>query len=197
MKDIFDAGLRPYRFPTLEKSLLEVKHVRVTILQRNGHALPQYPAECIHIRPLSGGLLSSVEMTRYKTTLTEARDIILPYLAKGNRGADELDRFLAAVKADHLNYDDAGKGGNFSVQWSEPGGPRYTVAFRKAFDPKRPLIFGMWISWSRVRTPRQLRSFYREPIPPPPGYEHVSMQAPKAFGPDSQAEISKSEKKGK
>jgi len=190
LKDLFDSGLRPYRFPRLEMSLLEAKHARVTILQRSGQTLPEFPAELITIDPLQGGLLAGLEMTRYKTTLEEARALMLPYLPKGGRNAQDLDRYLAAVKADYLGYDGMGRGvEDFRVRWSDLGGPRYVVGFRKAFDANRPLIFLMAVDWSQVRTPRQSRSFYKEPIPPPPGYENVSMQAPKKFGPDSQADI--------
>ena len=190
LKDVFDAGLRPYRFPTLERSLLEVKHARVTILQRDGQSLLEFPAELVQIHPLQGGLLSSVEMTRYKTTLDESRALILPYLPKGGRNVQELEHFLAAVKADYLNYNGMGTGlDNFAVRWNEEGGPRYVVAFRKAFDPVSPLILFLSIDWSQVRTPREMRSFYKEPIPPPSGFEDVSMQAPPKFGPDSQADI--------
>lgn len=190
LKDVFDSGLKPYHFPTLERFLLEAKHARLTVLQRNGQSLPEFPAARITIKPLQGGLLSSLEMTRYKTTIEESRALILPYLPKGGRNAQDLDRYLAAVKADYLDYNGMGKGvEDFAVQWSESGGPRYAVCFRKAFDPTRPLIMFISINWSQVRTPRQSRSFYKEPIPPPPGYENESMQAPKKFGPDSQADI--------
>ena len=110
LKDLFDSGLRPYRFPRLERSSLEAKHARVTILQRNGQTLPEFPAEQITINPLQGGLLAGLEMTRYKTTLEEARALMLPYLTKGGRSAQELDRYLAAVNADYLDYDGMGRG---------------------------------------------------------------------------------------
>lgn len=190
LEDIFTAGIRPYRFPGLERSRLGAKHYRVTVKQRDGTILPEFPAEIIEITPLQGGMLSSLRMTRYKGTLDEARGFMLPYLSKEGRSAYELDRFLETVKADHLDYDGIGRGiDNFRVRWSDAGGPRYVVAFRKAFDPVRPLIFFMMIDWSQVRTPQQSRSFYKEPIPPPPGFEEISMQAPKKFGPDSQVDI--------
>jgi len=190
LKDIFDCGLRPYRFPSLERSLLEIKHVRVTVICRNGEILPEIPAEVIEVTPLDGGILSSMELTRHKMSLDEARRVVLPYLSKGSRNTQELDQYLAAVKADYIGYNGMGRGvEDFAVQWSESGGPRYAVCFRKAFDPTRPLIMFISIDWSQVRTPREGRSFYKEPIPPPPGYENVSMQAPEKFGPDSQADI--------
>lgn len=190
LTDIFDSGLRPYRFPGLERTLLEIKHVRVTIVRRNAEMLPEFPAELIEVTPLQGGLLSSMELTRYKTTLDEARALMLPYLSKEGRSVQELDRYLAAVKADYLDYDGMGRGvEDFRVRWSDAGGPRYVAAFRKAFDATRPLIMFISIDWSQVRTPREGRSFYKEPIPPPPGYENVSMKAPLKFGPDSQADI--------
>ena len=196
LKDVFDSGLRPYRFPSLEKLMLEAKHARVTVLQSNGEALPEFAAEQIRIDPLQGGLLSGIEMLQHKTTLERARELMLPYLPKANRSVQELDVFLALVKADFLEYDRPGREANdFRVRWSDPGGPRYVVVFHKAFDPTRPLVPVLVIDWSQVRTPRERRSFYKEPVPPPPGYEGVSMQAPENFGPDSQIDILRSEGK--
>ena len=190
LKDIFDSGLRPYRFPSLERTSLAIKHVRVTVVCRNGEILPELPAEFIRISPREGGWLSLMELTRYKTTLDEARSLMLPYLAKEGRTSQELELYLTAVKADYLDYDGMGRGvEDFKVRWRDTDGPRFVVAFRKAFDPGRPLIFYMSIDWSQVRTPKENRSFYKEPIPPPLGYENVSMQAPEKFGPDSQADI--------
>lgn len=196
LKDIFDAGLRPYRFPTLERSLLEAKHAQVTVIQQGGERLSGVPAERITIGVLQGGFLSSMEMIGHKATLRESRAMMLPYLSKGGQSTEELDRFLAAVEANFLDYDDTERGvDNFVLRWSESQGPRYSVTFRKAFDPNRPLIFFMSIDWSQVRTPRENRTFYKEPVPPPPGYENISMQAPPKFGPDSQADILASEGK--
>lgn len=190
LKDVFDSGLRPYHFPSLERTTLAAKHVRVTVVCRNGELLPELPAEFIKISPREGGVLSSMELTRCKTTLEEARGLMLPYLPKGNRTIHGLDRFLDAVKADYLDYNGMGRDmEDFAVQWSDAGGPRYIVAFRKAVDPIRPLIFYMTIDWSQTRTPKERRSFYKEPIPPPPGYEGVSMEAPEKFGPDSGTNI--------
>lgn len=55
LQDFFAAGLRPYRFPGLERTLLEVKHLRVTPLQPHGTRLPPYTAQTFEIH-VNGGV---------------------------------------------------------------------------------------------------------------------------------------------
>jgi hypothetical protein len=191
LKDVFDAGLRPYRFPSLEQSVLEAKHARITVVQQDGESLPEFDSALLEIDPLSNGLLYSIEMNTYKMSLDKARTLMLRWLYKGNRTAQQLENFLNAVKANYLDYDDPFRGmsDKFVTQWKDSSEVRYAIWFSNAFDPAQPLIFNLKIDWSRIRTPKESRSFYMQPIPPPPGYENVSMDAPKNFGPDSRVDI--------
>ncbi len=190
LKDIFDAGLRPYRHPSLERTTLEVKHLRMTLIQSNGTALPEHESQVIDICPQGNGLLRYIELNSGVKSLAACRAEMLQWLPFGQprRTEAELDAFLAAVKADHRHYDDVEKGvrDGCLTRWNDAGGIKFEVWFQKGFDPARPLALYVHVRWPR--TPLERRTFYSEPIPPPPGYEHVSMQAGKDFGPDSAAD---------
>lgn len=190
LKDIFDAGMRPYRHPSLERTTLQVKHLRMTLTQSDGTPLPEHESQVVDICPQGNGLLRYVELNSGVKSLAECRAEMLKWLPYGQprRTEAEVDVFLAAVKADHRHYDEVGKGvrDNCRTRWTDSSGIGYTVWFQKGFDPAKPLALYVHVRWPR--TPLERRTFYREPIPPPPGYEHVSMQAGKDFGPDSAAD---------
>lgn len=194
LKDIFDAGIRPYRFPSLEKSSLGFKHVRVAVLLKSGEQLPAIEVDWGNISPLDGGLLSSVEMTSPDLTIQEAESAMRPFLSKGEKTIEQLQKFLVLAKSDPINYDDPynGDSSKFAISWIDPEGPAYDVFLKKTFQSAKPVSIAMKISFFPLRTRRQQRSFYDIPIPPPPGYENVSMDAPRNFGPDSAVEIARS-----
>jgi hypothetical protein len=198
LKDVFDSGLRPYRHPGLENSLLQVKHLSLTIHLASGKILPQIPAELIDVTPFDDGAIATLEGFTPKLTLGQAREEMLRWLPYAENGRTEvdLDEYLKVVEADFLDFDDPYRGISHgcSVGWSEPGwktqggGPQCGFWFRKTASETHPLRLYFNLSWSLNRLPRD-RSGYSVPIPPPPGYEHVSMDAPKNFGPDSAADI--------
>lgn len=195
LKDIFDAGIRPYRFPSLEKSSLGFKHARVSIETRSGVRLPEIDVEWGDISPLNGGLLSDVEMTSPNLTTEEAESAMIPFLKRGARTDAQLKEFLALVDSDPVDYDDPyhGRPDKFGITWEDEKGPKYAVYFKKTFDRSKPVSIALNARWTtKHRTLRQLSSFYDIPIPPPPGYENVSMEAPRNFGPDSAVEIARS-----
>lgn len=188
LKDLFDSGLRPFRFPSLERHSLEVKHVRSIVVQPNGFKLPQFEAEIIDITVLANGLLSAIEFYNQTRTIEEARREMLRWMHLGNmpkRTEADLDAFLKAVANDYMNYDDLGKGmtHNFVIRWQDENKIDYNVWFQKGRNPAKPLCVSMKIGFPR--TPREASSHYSEPVPPPPGYEDADMTAPKDFGPDS------------
>lgn len=194
LKDVFDAGIRPYRFPSLEKSSLGFKHVKVAVALKSGEQLPTIEVDWGNISPLAGGLLSSMEMTSPDLTIQEAESVMMPFLVKGKRTKEELQKFLALAKSNPTDYDAPYNGisDKFRIGWNEFEGPNYVVFFKKSFQPEKPVSIALKISFFPIRTPLQERSFYKVPIPPPPGYENVSMDAPRNFGPDSAVEIARS-----
>lgn len=196
LKDLFDSGLRPYRHPSLENSLLEVKHLRLEIHLASGKVLPRINMEWMNITMFNDGEIDNFEGSTPKLSIEEARAEMSKWLSYGTRKEEDLDSYLNAVKSDFLDFDDPYHGlpDGCAVRWKEPGwkerggGPQCTIWFRKTVSQTHPLSLYFKFSWGLNRPTKYAKS-YRVPIPPPPGYEHVSMQAPKNFGPDSAANI--------
>lgn len=199
LKDVFDSGLRPYRFPGLENSTLEVKHVRLVTHLASGKVLPEINAEWLNIKMFNDGELSQIEGATPQLSLLEAKAEMLKWLPYGTRPTVDLDKYLKAVEADPLDFDDPFRGlpDGSDVGWKEPGwmtrggGPQCGFWFRKTFSKAQPLKLYFIFSWGLNRKSKDAKS-YDIPIPPPPEYEHVSMKAPEKFGPDSGADINRS-----
>jgi hypothetical protein len=194
LKDIFDAGIRPYRFPSLERTALGFKHVNVSFEMKTGELLPKIPVEWADLDILKEGLISSIEMTSPNLSPQQAELAMIPYLKYGRRTTQQLRAFLSAAGDDPRGYDDPynGDSSGFAISWIDTDGPAYDIFFKSTFDDLKPVSIALKVSFFPIRTPRQERSFYDIPIPPPPGYENVSMEAPRNFGPDSAVEIARS-----
>lgn len=200
LKDIFDAGLRPYRHPGLENSLLEVKHLNLRIQMGSGKELPELQLELLNLTPFRDGEIATMEGFTPRLTLAQARTAMLKWLpyADNGRTEEELDDYLNSVRAaDSLNYDSPGRGfsNGYSVLWKEPswktkgGGPQVVVWFRRMPSTIPALRLYFKATWSSNRPSKDRGSYRPHPIEPPAGYENVDMTAPKKFGPDSMAEI--------
>ncbi|MGC4016399.1 MAG: hypothetical protein QM755_18040 [Luteolibacter sp.] len=153
LKDLFDSGLRPFRFPGLESTSLEVKHLRVKITQPDGSSLPTYSAELIDIGVCGDGkLLGDMEFHQPNMPLAEARSEMMRWMHLAStmlRLEKDLDAFLAAVVESPLYYDDPDKGysDKFLVRWKDRAGLDYNVWFHKARDPAKPLAIYLKIAF--------------------------------------------------
>lgn len=200
LKDIFESGLRPYRYPSLENSVLQAKHLRLKIILGSGLELPELPVEVLSIRPFDDGELSSLEARTPDLSIEDARQQMKQWLTygkldNGSPSEQRLSEYLKAVQDDLANFDHIGKGfdDGCRVRWREPdwktegGGPSCTLFFRKTSNTNKPLFLNLSLNWSSNRL-RKDRKYYRDPIPPPPGFESANMEAPENFGPDSQVD---------
>lgn len=197
--DVFASGLRPYRFPGLEQTMLEAKHVIVQVAAEPNN-FPEVACERVEINVNEPWILSIIILRTPPVTVERAKDETLKWLPHGTRTSEELDAFLAAVSADWLHYDDLPGSAKreFSFMWKlrDGQGPRVQVFLMKAYHPQTPLRFCVSFDTHHMRSGRTRRSFYSNPIPPPPGYENVSMVAPIDFGPDSPTSWMTPEEKG-
>lgn len=203
LKDIFDSGLRPYRFPGMENTTLEAKHIALNIKLGSGKQLPPIDTEMLRIKPFRDGEIGTIEGFTPKLTLNQAREEILKWLPYGDnkRTPQEIDEYLAAVKADYLDFDDPYRGipHGCGISWNEPGfktlggGPRCGFGFRKTASPTHPLRLHFGFRWGLNRPSKDRGSYRPHPIKPPPGHEYVDMTAPEKFGPDSAADILRSQ----
>ncbi|RYZ67079.1 MAG: hypothetical protein EOP09_11645 [Proteobacteria bacterium] len=157
---------------------------------KTGELLTKVPVEWADLDILKGGLISSIEMTSPNLSIQEAEVAMMPFLTKGNRTIEQLRAFLSAAGDDPRGYDDpySGDSSRFAISWTDLNGPAYDVFFKSTFDGSEPVSKALKVSFFPIRTPLQQRSFYDVPIPPPPGYENVSMEAPRNSGPDSAVE---------
>jgi hypothetical protein len=106
LKDIFDAGIRPYRFPSLERTALGFKHINVSFEMKTGELLPKVPVEWADLDILKEGLISSIEMTSPNLSPQQAELAMIPYLKYGKRTTEQLRAFLSAAGDDTRGYDD-------------------------------------------------------------------------------------------
>jgi hypothetical protein len=192
LKDIFDSGIRPFRFPSLERTCLDFKHSKVFLELESGEKFQEINVEYGEIYPLLDGFLSKMELNSPKLTVQQAELQMAPFILKGKRTREQLIKFLALAAHDPRDYENPydNDPDGFTTAWNDVEGLRCYVGFKSTFDPKTPVRFVLGIAWDfPIRTPIQQRSFYEIPIPPPPGYESVSMEAPRNFGPDSAAAI--------
>lgn len=190
LKDIFDSGIRPYYLPNgREGSLLEFKHVRLVVQQPNGNLLPNFPVDYARITPMPSGL-STLDVTGQAIILQEARIEMLKWLPHTGKSTEELDAYLANVRAKYASFDDvtfSPAPQEFKQRWTGKNNERYTIWLTKAYNEQVPLRMRLLVSWDGARTKREDRTFYDGPIPTPGGYE--PMQEAKHHGPDDVSEM--------
>jgi len=202
LKDIFDSGLRPYRHPGLEDTLLEVKHLNLRILLGSGKKLPSIPIEWMNFKVFTDGELAFIEASTPSLTFRQAREEMLNWMPYSDAQISEidLDNYLEILKSESTGLENT-IGTNpheFSVKWKEPGwgepagGAQATAWFRKSPSTTHPLKMYIKFSWGLNRPMRERVTHWPHPIDPPTGYEDVDMTAPAKFGPNSMVDILRS-----
>ena len=190
LKDIFDSDIRPYYPPNgKEGSLLEFKHIRLKIQQRNNKVFPSFPVDYARITPKPSGL-STLDITGHAIALQEAREEMMKWLPYGDRLAIDLDAFLTNVKAKYASFDDvtfSPPPQEFRLRWFGENKEEFIVWLQKAFSEEVPLRMRLMISWDKLRTRRETNTFYEGSIPTPEGYE--PLQETKHHGPDDMSEM--------
>lgn len=99
---------------------------------------------------------------------------------------DEMDAFLAKVKADWLHYEFEGsKRIKFALHWKDPDGARYWLSFMNAYHWDTPLRLVFNVA-SPILTSHKHYTHRTTPVEPPRGYEHVDMELKPGdeWGPD-------------
>lgn len=193
LKDIFDSGIRPFRIPGSENSELRFKHSKLLVQSPEGMLFPEVQVEYSELQVKPSGLWK-MTTTSPRVTLEEAKKQMLEWLPIINKTEDKLDSFLSIVSDNFLNYDDRdfGKAADgFYGSWRGKNKENYTVWLAKGYNAKTPLRICFRVYWLKSRGMNKSGTFYQGPIPPPAGYENVSMEAPEKWGPDSMADIRK------
>lgn len=188
--DVFDSGLKPYYFPGSEDSMLEVKHVRLSVTDAYGITYPELNCETIEIRPNQSGRIYDFQSISQPMTYEEARAVMTRWLPYINIAPAELEIFLENVRKKPTGYDDLNFGTHkkgFGGGWTGKNQERYFVWFRKAYSYETPLCLGFRVDWSYSMSRMEQRNWHRAPIPAPAGYE--IQPRPKNFGPDDMYEM--------
>ena len=127
-------------------------------------------------------------------TLDQSQEQMSRWLPLIDKDEPDLSRFLKIVDENFLTFDDRNFGqapDGFVGGWSGENKEMYTVCFQKTYNPRKPLRICVRVFWIHARPRNERRRFFDVPIPPPEGYEDVSMEAPENWGPDSEVDIAK------
>ena len=192
LRELFEAGLRPGYTGVADRSELDIKHTRLTFVLADGRSLPEFAAEYGRITVSRAGL-SRLHFVSQPLSVEEAKTTMakwLPFFSEKRRQTETaLDDFLRKVAADYSGFDDPNFGAapeGFGGGWKDDNGVGYGVRFQKAYNETLPIRIYLNVGWHYLRTENQAVDFYRQPIPPPEGYEIPRLTN---WGPDSTSEM--------
>ncbi len=173
LKGLFDAGMRPYREPHAERFQVGAERITAQIQLPSGVVVGGREWQSMRFSVVNDGRLTSGQMRSLPLTLDEAKAAMLPLLSMGSgESPASLDAFLEKVKAQPLLYE-----GEFHVATGKRQNPMFIAAFSRTGLKETPLALRVNLEW-QIEPKSATRAFYKEPIPPPPGYESVSMEKP-------------------
>jgi hypothetical protein len=184
----FDAGLRPFHFPSLENSVLGFKHLQAIFVMADGARLPAFSSEWGQLHVQKDHKVSTIELRNSGVNLAEAFSEMSKWLSfstSPERTATDLEAFIKTVEANPMGYNIGPRAvdHDFALQWKDTSNTLYGIWFHNCRNQERPLA--VYMSVTLPLTPAEASAFFESPIPPPKGYETVSMTPPKEFGPDT------------
>ncbi len=188
LKDVYDAGLRPWLSPGSETSFLSFKHARVTVQTHEGVLLPEFPVEYADIYCLPDGRLKGIVMTSPPQSFGSARALILPWFPKIGKTEKEIDEFFRIVKENQIGYEDPDFGkapDGFHGAWIDGKKVDYGIGLQNNKNPDLPFRIVFAIGWKKLMSSKDRGTVHLEPIKPPPEYANESMMPPRKWGPDS------------
>lgn len=164
---VFESGLRPKRTKGLESFAAEVHDVQVELVFGQGERY-YIDAEMAKFYVKKDDLLGGVGLISPKLTVDEARELASPIVEKLGGSVDGLNAFLDEVVRNPVAF----RADQFAAKKEVEEGVSVGLAFRNTFLRDKPLVAEFGVTW--------LYSFgkglvLREPIPPPRGWEHVSL----------------------
>jgi hypothetical protein len=103
----FDAGLRPFHFPSLENSVLGFKHTQAIFVMADGSRLPPFSSEWGQLHVHKYHKVSTVELRNSGVTLAEASSEMSKWMSfstSPQRTATDLEAFIKIVQANPMGY---------------------------------------------------------------------------------------------
>ena len=190
LTSILDAGIRPYRFPSMENRHMSFKHLNVSIILPDGRKTPHFPIDIANMRICEPGYLQTLEFRSRRMTTEEGEAELMKWIHVTDKTEQDVIDYCKSLErhAELINYKKPPsfsfgflfKGENYSVGCSvSPTGGYYET-----------MRITLGVSWKPFKTRKEYNSF-DGPIPQPEGYEHISFEAPKKFGPDSMDDVLK------
>jgi hypothetical protein len=174
--DIFKAGIKPHYIHGCEDSLVEMKHVRLTITDAYGQTYPELNCETLEVRPRKSGRIYDFQSISQPLTYDQAKKEMTPWLKYINISPAELDLFLSNVRKKPTGYDDPDFGTHkkgFGGGWTGKNKERYFVFFRKAYSYEVPVRVGFRVDWSFSMEWKEESNRYVDAIPAPEGYKII------------------------
>lgn len=188
LKSILDAGIRPYRFPSMERTSMSFKHLNVSVILPDGRKTPYFPIDISNMSLCEPGFLETMKFRSRRMTTEEGKTEMLKWVHLSDKTeqdvidyCEQLETFAKSQnfkKPPGFSFGRLFKGDSYGVGcYVSPTGGYYDT-----------MRLSMGFSWKPFKTNIEYNSF-EGPIPPPEGYENISLEAPKKFGPDSLADV--------
>lgn len=153
--EIFDSGLRPKMLGGRSNKSCYVKNVPIS-LKIGDRLFPEVIASRLDIDVLKNHLMDEVIIfVDEKMSVKEARDLAIKW------GVDENS--LGNINFENFGWPLIQK----NNEW------RANAGFVSSYNEEKPLLFRLFISWKRSF--KELET-HEGLLPPPPGYEQVSME---------------------
>ncbi|MCX8495893.1 MAG: hypothetical protein ORN51_06895 [Akkermansiaceae bacterium] len=154
-REIFDSGLRPKMLSGRSNKSCSVKNVSIS-LKIGGRVFPEFVASRLDIDVLNNHLMDEVIIfVDQKMSSKEARELAIRWGVH----EDTLDN----MNFENFGWELVPKNNNW----------RANAGFVSSYNEEKPLLFRLFISWKR---PFKEMEMHQGLLPPPPGYEHVSME---------------------
>jgi len=168
---VFDSGLRPHRQRGGETTLCEARNVKVGFLLGEGYRINPVDCDWIFISIRTEYKISRIELRTSAISLEEAEKHITPFINSSVADRNRFKKWVDVVEREPLFFEE-----HFGIGMVRRYNPSVNAFFQRSGFSDHPVEFGIAMSWKFK--PRNRYKFLKEPIQPPPGYEHVSMEPP-------------------
>lgn len=188
LRSLLDAGIVPFRFPSMEKMNMSFKHINLSLIDPHDRTTPYFPVETGDLMIFKPGVIKRLLLRSRRMTIEEGRAEMFKWVYLSNKTESDIIEYLKVLEAysKSMSFDDPpafSLGTLFS--YGETRVDYYVHPTRGYYDPLRLVVK---VTWNPFKAQKDYNLF-NEPIPQPSGYEHISFDAPKKFGPDSLDEV--------
>lgn len=171
LKAVYDAGLRPWRVRPDEMRSLKITNQELRVIAPGATSFI-FDVEIGNFGLLAGNDLSKAEFISHPMSLSQAA-------AKAREVCLALNISMAGLEEKVSQFATLGKRTPVPQYWNgrgEKSGTRFDVTLSPlfGFDETRGKVFVAFDFYQRGKPMK----FLTEPVKPPPGYEHMSMDPP-------------------